>query len=382
MEKLLLVLLLPFLFAGIISAQDDVKKITFIVTPEVQPADTSIYITGNHPSIGGWNPTAAPLIKQNDGTWMIEIKLPMNYQLEYKFTKGSWSTEAVNRKGAVPPNNLLTVLEDTAINITIENWKDSFRKPDNLQITGEVEYIRNVEGEGINPRDVIIWLPPSYHKSRKKYPVLYMHDGQNIVDPLTSSFGTDWQVDETADSLIKQKRMKEIIIVGIYNTRSRSNEYSYTDSGYAYMNFIVNKLKPMIDSKYRTLKDRKNTATMGSSMGGLISLMLVWEHSKTFSMAGCLSPAVKIDRLNYLPYIEKYKGKKKDIKIYFDNGGIGLEKALQPGLTEAIELLNQKGYRTGKEIMWYLDENAEHNEAAWAARLWRPLLFMFGTPKY
>ena len=92
-----------------------------------------------------------------------------------------------------------------------------------------------------------------------------MHDGQNIFDPETSFSGVDWQVDETADSLILQGKMKEIIIVGIYNTIDRSAEYSDSDTGYAYMNFILDRLKPFIDLKFRTLRDRNNTATMGSS---------------------------------------------------------------------------------------------------------------------
>lgn len=379
MEKILMILLLPFLFAGVLQAQNEEKKITFIVKPDVQPVDTSIFITGNHAAVGNWNPSAIPMTKQNDGTWRIEIQIQKGFKLEYKFTKGSWGAEAVYNNGTVPPNHIVTVEEDTAVEIKIENWKDSFQKTAKLQITGRVKYIKNIEFEGISKRDIIIWLPPSYDKNKKKkYPVLYMHDGQNIIDPLTSTFGTDWQVDETADSLIRQNRMKEIIIVGIYNTRNRTSEYSHNDTGRAYMNFIVKKLKPMIDSEYRTLSDRKNTAVMGSSMGGLISLMLAWEHPDVFSMAGCLSPAFKIDRFNYLPYIENFKGKKKKIKLYIDNGGVGLEKRLQPGITETIELLNKKGYRTGKEIMWYLDENAEHNEAAWASRVWRALLFMFG----
>jgi predicted alpha/beta superfamily hydrolase len=144
------------------------------------------------------------------------------------------------------------------------------------------------------------------------------------------------------------------------------------------MNFIIEKLKTFIDKNYRTLPDRKNIATLGSSSGGLISFMLAWEHPEIFSMAGCLSPALKIDELNYIPKISSYKGKKKQIKIYLDNGGVGLESRLQPGLDETIEVLKQKGYKVGKDLEVFIDKTAVHTEAAWAKRLWRPLLFMFG----
>jgi predicted alpha/beta superfamily hydrolase len=234
-----------------------------------------------------------------------------------------------------------------------------------------------MKGKWINSRDVAVWLPPGYDTEiRQRYPVLYMHDGQNVFDVKESSFGMEWKVNETAVSLIKQNRITPVIIVGIYNTRNRNAEYSYTDSGYAYMKFIVEELKPFIDKTYRTLPGRKNTAVMGSSMGGLISLMLVWEYPDIFSKAACLSPAFKTAGIDYLPYIEKYKGPKKDIDIYIDNGGVGLENELQPGIEETISLLESKGYKNNLDV--FFDKTAEHNEKAWAARVWRPLLYMFG----
>jgi len=324
-------------------AQEKEKNITFIVKTLIQPVDTLVFITGNHTKLGNWNPSIIKMEKQKDNLWKLNLTFPKGEKLEFKFTKGSWATEGVNSKGTVGANYRLTVQNDTTIEITIENWLNNFPTKTVGQITGTVQYIRNLEGAGIKPRDIIIWLPPGYSdEQNKRYPVLYMHDGQNIIDPLTSAFGIDWQVDETADSLIAKGKMKEIIIVGIYNTAARTAEYSNNDTGFAYMKFIIEKLKPLIDSKFRTLPDRKNTATMGSSMGGLISLMLAWEHSEVFSMAGCLSPAFKIDRFNYMPNIEKYKGDKKDIRLYIDDGGAGLDKHLLPGIKETIELLNKK----------------------------------------
>jgi predicted alpha/beta superfamily hydrolase len=379
METLLISLFLVGALYNFSIAQNKEKVITFIVHPLVQPKDSSIYITGSSPKLGNWDPALTPLVKQKDGSWEIAIPFSEGERLEFKFTKGSWAAEAVGANGAVPQNHSLTVVNDSTFEITIDNWKNDFHPRSLSGIFGKVVYFNNLEGKGIRPRNIIVWLPPNYDINKKKrYPVLYMHDGQNIIDPATSTFGVDWQIDETADSLIKQNKIKEIIIVGIYNTKDRNAEYSYGDMGHAYMDFIVDKLKPFIDSEFRTLPGRNNTAVMGSSMGGLISLELAWEHPEVFSAAGCLSPAFKIQELNYLPFIEKYKGAKKKIKLYIDDGGIGLDAELLPGIKKTIEALNKKGYKTGKDIEWFYDPAAEHNEGAWAKRVWRPLVFMFG----
>jgi predicted alpha/beta superfamily hydrolase len=239
-----------------------------------------------------------------------------------------------------------------------------------------------MEGEGIKPRDVIVWLPPSYEKHRRKrYPVLYMHDGQNVFDPATSFLGVDWQVDEVADRLIRERKMQEIIIVAIYNTPDRRDDYSDTPKGRAYMRFIVEKLKPFIDQQYRTLPDRKHTAVMGSSMGGLISFLLVWNYPQVFSQAACLSPVFdhRDISVNAVPLVETYVGPSKKIRIYMDNGVVGLDEQLQPGCDAMLRALQAHGFKLGRNLEWYRDPDAEHNERAWAKRVWRPLLFMYGV---
>jgi predicted alpha/beta superfamily hydrolase len=341
--------------------------------------DTSkVYITGNNSLLGNWNPSKVSLTEINDSTWERTFSFEPETSLEYKFTLGSWGTEASNSDGAVSSNITLEVLEDTTVQISISNWKENEENKISVQITGRVKYHRNFPGDGIKPRDIIVWLPPDYEKdTTKRYSVLYMHDGENIFDPATSSFGLDWQLDETADSLIKSEKIKGIIIVGIYNTIDRSAEYEDTEKGRMYMKFIVNELKPFIDKNYRTKPDRGNTATGGSSLGGLISFMLAWEYPNIFSKAACISPAFYIKDIDYLKTVKNYNGSKKQIKIYIDDGGIGLEKRLQPGIDSMIVLLNQKQYVDGKDYIFYKDINAEHSEYFWAKRAWRFLEFFF-----
>jgi predicted alpha/beta superfamily hydrolase len=347
-----------------------------VVTPASTPPDAQLYIAGNHPSIGDWDPGKVKLTKQSDSLWTISLKLPKDLFFEFKVTRGTWNTQAIYVANEILPNTQLTVTHDTAITLHPISWRDiGFAFAQN--IVGTVKYHRGMKGEGLNyPRDVIVWLPPSYDKdSLQRYPVLYMHDGQNVFDPSTSFIGYDWHVDEVADSLIRSGKMKEIIVVGMYNTQDRRDEYDDTKLGRAYMRFVVEKVKPMIDTTYRTMPDRENTAVMGSSMGGLISFLFVWNYPEVFSKAGCLSPAFGESLIRS---VAGYQGADKHIKIYMDNGGVGLDQELQRGCDGMLDALHKIGFLMSVNLVWYKDQAAEHNERAWAARVWKPLLFMFG----
>jgi len=220
-------------------------------------------------------------------------------------------------------------------------------------------------------------LPTDYDKNQtESYPVLYMHDGQNIIDPKTSSFGVDWQVDETCDSLIKMGKIPPVIIVGISNTADRSLDYSPGTKGNAYMNFIINTLKPFIDNTYRTKPDRLHTFVGGSSMGGLISMMLVWEHSDVFFGAICMSPAFQYQDFDYVPKITSDNAPKKELKIYLDIGTVGLETQLEPGVDAMIKAINAKGYLKNKDYFYVKEKDARHAEADWARRLPNALIFL------
>jgi predicted alpha/beta superfamily hydrolase len=358
------------------------NKITFNVFTHGMDSSSSVYITGNNPELGNWDPPAIMLEKINDTTWSKAFYFNTGEALEFKFTKGSWETEALTNNNDIPPNTTFVVKNDTTLVYSIKNWRNpTGLKPRNNfkgQITGTVKYIYKMKGKGIKTRDIIVWLPPSYDSdTTKRYPVLYMHDGQNLFDPNTSSFGVDWQLDEAADSLIKSGSINEIVIVGIYNTHDRSEEYGNTELGHNYMDFIVHTLKPYIDKNYRTLPDRLNTAAAGSSLGGLISFMLIWEHPETFSKAACLSPSFHVYDINYIPRVKDYYGTKKPLKIYTDIGSVDLETRLKPGVDEMVNELEKKGYILGTDLEYFIDEGASHTESAWAKRNWRYLEFLF-----
>ena len=373
-------LILPgiLLFSLLLNAQD--VRVIFMVSTYKFDDSASVYIAGNNEKMGDWEPAQIKLNKGQGNVWKIELLYPKGTKLEYKYTLGGWDTEGLTDKGETPNNSKLTVLKDTTVTCIIKHWKISVPKknPFHGKITGEVKYHRNFKGNGLLPRNIIVWLPPSYeHKEQKRYPVLYAHDGQNLFDPSTSASGVDWQLDETADSLIKQGKIQEIIIVGIYNSPNRMKEYYTGDTGETYLKFVVNELKPFIDKTYRTLPDPENTASLGSSAGGLVSFMLVWEYNNVFSKAACISPAFYIRGLDYITPVLDSRAKIRNIKIYIDCGGVGLDSILLTGTEKMISALKKKGYRKGKDYEWFFDKTGEHNEQNWARRLWRPLEYLY-----
>jgi len=187
---------------------------------------------------------------------------------------------------------------------------------------GEVEYQRAFRAVKLaNVRDVAVLLPKSYRTAAgKRYPVLYMHDGQNCFDPSTSFLGVDWQVDETVAALNERGTLQETIVVAVSNTSGRMREYADTPAGHDYMDFLAHDLKPFIDGKYRTLTDRDNTAVMGSSMGGLISFLCLIYHPEVFGKADCLSTTLSIGADLLFQKAEALKPASARARLYFDAG--------------------------------------------------------------
>ncbi|WP_230392133.1 alpha/beta hydrolase-fold protein [Pontibacter sp. FD36] len=372
-----LLLLLSFYHTAIGQQQPDSIRITFQVYAPTLSDSQQVYLSGSTPELGNWQPNRITMQRTGAQVWEKTVYLK-EQSVQYKFTLGSWSTEATDEKGNPLPNFSLELKGDTTVQHQLSHWLERASKPISGGITGTVAYHRNLTADSLLPRDLIVWLPPGYEESNKRYPVLYMHDGQNVFDPATSSFGVDWRIDETADSLIRNRQMEPVIMVGIYNTSERMEEYVPGLKGSAYMDFVVNRLKPLVDQTYRTKTCAKHTLTGGSSAGGIMAFMLAWEYPQVFSKAICMSPAFKIMHIDYVKEVQAYKGKKKKLKLYIDNGGIDLEARLQPGIDEMLAALQVQGYREGKDYIWVLDKKAQHNEAAWAKRMPAALTFLLG----
>jgi len=372
--------LILLLFAAALIAQEKVKFEVRVYSPKL-PDTAAVYITGNRIALGGWNPSGAKLNKLNDTLWNGVYYFDKCTDLEYKFTLGTWKFEALNRDGLIPPNHRHKLCEDYVSEIRVEKWgglTGGFKG----QVTGNTK-IFNLPGRDlIAGRDLIVWLPPSYESDPgREYPLLLMHDGQNIFDPSTSAFGVDWQIDEAADSLMRSGRIPEVIIAGLYNSRARSKEYTPGDTGTAFMKYIVDEVIPLLKKEFRVKEGRENLYTGGSSAGGTISFMLVWNYPELFSGAMCFSPAFKIGSLDVVKYPQNHDGPEKGLRFYFDNGGAGLEARLQPGLDEMIKELNRIGYTEGRDYIVVIDKEAEHNEPAWAKRIPAALLWFLSGVK-
>jgi len=381
MKKYLLCFSFPILLAFTFCSQNTVNVDIKVIADNL-PEGSKIYITGNDDQMGNWQPDSIELSEIEKGKWSKSFSFIKGKKLEFKITRGSWDTEALSNDGTVPDNYVVELLNDTTIKIRIDLWADQVERKIEGQITGIVKYHRDFQGEAIKPRDIIVWLPPDYESDlNKNYPVLYMHDGQNIVDPATSAFQVDWQIDEAADSLIQKELIEPILIVGIYNTSDRNDEYADGELGFSYMKFIVDSLKPFIDQNYRTKPDRTNTANGGGSLGGLISFLLMWEYSETFSKSISFSPAFKIDNYDCIDNVKSYEGKLKQFQLYIDNGDNELDSSLQPGVDEMLIVLKQKGYIEGDHFYFHKGKNSLHSERGWAKNIWRALIFIFGTEK-
>ncbi len=370
MKFILKLLSLLILSLSLYASQRHQLHVTFILSSPDLPADSTVFITGGIAQLAEWNPGVVKMDYQGDHSWRKEITLDSAASIEYKYTLGSWEHEGAGADGQPLHNFIADVTHDTTIHDAVYFWtKGGRERVIHGQITGTVRYHRSLKYPGINDRDLIVWLPPGYDTdTRPHYPVLYMHDGQNIIDPVTSSFGTDWSVDETCDSLIRINAIPPLIVVGIYNTTDRMKEYVPGEKGTAYMNFVVEVVKPFIDSVYRTKPGRESTIIGGSSAGGIISFMLAWEHPDVFSKAICMSPAFKIKKIDYVQAVLASAEAKKNVFFYIDNGGVGLETQLQPGVDAMIAALKEKGYQEGKDFVYVSDPTAQHFEAAWAKR--------------
>jgi predicted alpha/beta superfamily hydrolase len=229
-------------------------------------------------------------------------------------------------------------------------------------------------------RNVRLYLPPSYGTSEKRYPVIYMHDGQNLFDDFTAYAG-EWGVDETLNEMAARQGF-EAIVVGLDNGgEHRMHELNPFDhpklgagEGEAYLSFIVNKLKPVIDSQYRTLTGPQNTAIIGSSMGGLISDYAIHRYPQVFGRAGVLSPAYWTAD----PGIYDYAAKQPlaaGSRIYFSMGGKEGESAV-PDVQRMHAVAAAQRPEPGA-VTLHIAPDAKHNEAAWRAELPKVLNFLF-----
>jgi predicted alpha/beta superfamily hydrolase len=260
-------------------------------------------------------------------------------------------------------------------------------------LTGDIRVHKSFHSKILNnDRDILVYLPANYETQKKeRYPVFYLNDGQNLFDGGTSYIpGQEWRVDETAEALIKSGQVRPLIIVGVYNTGAdRINEYTpvqdtkYKAGGHAdlYGRMLVEELKPFIDQTYRTKKSATDTGLGGSSLGGIASLYLGLKYENVFGNLAVISPSVWFADKQILKFVESARYSPK-LHIWLDIGtkeGRNSADADQSVNDTRLlkDLLVKKGWKPGKELGYFEDPGAEHNERAWAGRFGSILTFLF-----
>ena len=381
MVKRIIAIILVFI--SLILAQETYSWEIKVIVPPTSPDTAKIYIAGN---FNGWSPGNPDYeLKANeDGVYILNIKT-MIKDVEFKFTLGTWDKVEVSAEGT----NISNRQESISHGIGIKEYKiAAWNIPNNVpSIIGDVRVIDDFEIPQLRrTRRIWIYLPPSYKHSLKRYPIMYMHDGQNLFSDSTS-FSGEWGIDETLEGMIAEGSMREMIVVGIENSEYRLSEYSPFDFEYKglhkgrakeYGKFIVETLKPFIDKNYRTKRGRKHTAISGSSMGGLVSVYIALEHQDVFSKVGALSSAFGVCREDFVDYIV-HTPKRHSIRFWLDLGSVEAEQ-MQYDVNQqmVVEALLASGWRRDKEVKYTLYDGAEHHERFWRERfgdvleyLWR-----------
>ena len=348
-------------------AQKDSCK--FILVDTLQGTETSgYYLTAN---INNWDPQDENyrFKKEADGTNSLICVFDRGTSLEFKFTKGGWDKVECNKDGSDIGNHRLNTDTAKFTIYYIGGWKNSFAPKTkshtasiNVRIVDTAFYMPQLDRN----RRIWIYLPVGYATNRKQYPVMYMHDGQNIFDEFTAGFG-EWGIDECLDSMIK-KGKPACIVVGIDCGPERMNEYNPYDfktfgqgEGDKYIEFLVKTLKPFIDRHYRTLPGKENTIIAGSSMGGLISYYAMLRYPDVFGKAGIFSPSFWT--ADGIKALTDSTGSRIKGKLFFYIGSLE-GKTYVNDMNEIVEKL---GALSGAMIYSVIDTDpgSRHNEKAW-----------------
>lgn len=368
-------LLLAFLTvnAFIVNAQ-----LTLLVNsiPVNTPPGATLHVAG---TFNNWNPgdQSKTLSSIGGGQYSITFSPPVG-MVEFKFTRGNWATVEGNATGGQTPNRSTTYNgTPKTINLNILSWEDlggsggGGTATPNVQVLDEDFFMPQLNRN----RRIWLYLPPDYQATAKKYPVLYMQDGQNLFDQAAASFG-EWEVDESLNLLHSQGDWG-CIVVGIDNGEQyRFDEYSpWVNPQYGggqgdeYVAFIVNTLKPYIDANFRTLPGRNTTAIAGSSMGGLISMYAFSERQDVFGKAGIFSPAFWFAGNQPANHVANHT-KQGNARVYFlagadeENNGNQSNYVVED-MTQVSEAMLTAGFQPA-ERFFEVVADGQHSEWFWA----------------
>ncbi len=359
---------------------DQVRLNLRVIVPSSTPPEDIVYVTG---SFQGWEPESPDYALAKTDVFRHEISLVVDRgaTLELEFVRQG-GVEEKGYVGQALPSHTLVADESTTHTFTVARWADS--PPRRTTIVGDVRVFDIPEF--LNGRAVLVYLPPGYDESSDRYPVLYMLDGQNVFDAETS-FAGEWGVDESLENMIRNADMTPLMVVAIDNAGTdRIHEYTpWTDpdfdgrgelggGGPAFVEAIVETLKPAIDAAFRTRPGPADTGFCGSSLGGLMSVFAAYARPDVFGRIGALSPSVWWNDQNLLTYIESRP--RPDVWLWTDMGTAEGQGALD-GFRALRQTLIADGFSEDDDLMTVEEPGAIHNEVAWRARFPRVVRFLF-----
>lgn len=345
-----------------------------ITAPSYTPILDNLYMAG---TMNNWSEMSAShqFTRQTNGSFTLTLSgITNGTALSYKITRGSWATVETNASGGDVSNRTLTFQNGGAATISIANWHDFGFGEATHTISANVQVLDSdmlMPQLGGRTRRIWVYLPTDYTtNTAQRYPVVYMHDAQNLFDVATS-FSGEWGIDEAMNSLaITDPNLTKAIIVGIDNGgASRIDEYCYWTNptygggeGDEYMAFLVNTLKPTIDQRYRTLTDRANTALIGSSLGGLISYYGALEYQNIIGKAGVFSPSFWFSN-QIIPWTQA-KGKQQSMRLYFVCGD-SESSGMVPDMNNVYSSLQGIGFSEPNELKKKVVSGGQHSEWFW-----------------
>lgn len=344
-------------------------KVTMILNPPNinNSAGNKYYLSSEG---NGWKSgDTAFMFKNINGKYILSFIYNSKYFIQCKVNRGDDRKYECTSEGYGTPNRLYEVKSDTTFVLTVEGWTDLVEKKHtvskNVKILSDSFAVKSLN----TTKQISIYLPPNYKSSKKRYPVIYMNDGEMLFDQVYTDNGKEWKLDEVLDSL-NQKGKGEFIVVGISSGENRFAEYSPYETkklkepkGKIYLSFVITELIPYVNKYFRTRTGPENTSIGGSSMGGLISLFAALEYPDVFGAAAVFSPAywnsISTDSLKS-EILNKYQSIKSKIFLY---GGGSEGISTLPSTLKEI----QSSLSGNKKVKTFLliNQEGQHQEKYW-----------------
>ncbi len=343
------------------------RAVVITSLPSTTPVGATIYLAG---SANEWNPAAVDwTFAPFEGGHVLDVPATAPNTFQGKITRGSWATVEGNAAGGFLPNRNFNFSNADTLFISVLTWEGSAPPPTDLPPNVVVLDDAFQMPELDRTRRIRLFLPSNYDEpgNETQYPVLYMHDGQNLFSA-QEAFAGEWQIDE-AMLAFENGGYAGAIIVAIDNGPERIGEYTpFANPQYGggqgaeYAAFIVNTLKPFIDEQFRTRPDREHNGIMGSSLGGLISFYAATAYQDVFSKVGVFSPSFWFSSDIYT--FAANEGKQEAMRYFFLAGG--QESAnLQSQVQQMVDIMGEAGF-TEDELRYDFVPNGQHSEWFWA----------------